>query len=269
MISRKKGKNSGIICSFCREKIFFTLEIKYLFIIMTTPAKELGITGFFRINEGIFPKSEKWLPFTNLEIKYDLDSNIMITTFKGEENENEEIVYTIKDIKHIKYNNEIRAKRGILRGSLIPKPNRIDFEGQWNNEYSNWSFSIDNPENYNTIVAGIRNNLYNQQVQHKSVKRETELENLVNDYKEKGILSPDATVDDYLNYELNKDLKSSDKDTRVAAEYHKERNYGGGKTRKRKSRASRKKRTKYKKRATTKKHKKNKKNKKRPRTRKR
>jgi hypothetical protein len=58
----KKGKNSGIICSFCREKIFFTLEIKYLFIIMTTPAKELGITGDFRID------GEDWVKFTNLSV---------------------------------------------------------------------------------------------------------------------------------------------------------------------------------------------------------
>jgi hypothetical protein len=240
---------------------------------MTTPAKELGITGFFRINEGIFPKSKgifpkskTWLPFTNLEIKYDPDRNIMITTFKGKENEE----ITITDIKNIKYNNEITAKRGILSGSLTPKPNRIDFEGQWDKEYSNWSFSIDNPNNYNTIVVGIGNNLYKQQVQHTSVKRETELKNSLNDYIEKGILLPGATVDEYLQYELYENLISSDPNISAATAYQLHRsNDGGGKTRKRKGRSSRKKRTKHKKRASTKKHKKYKKNKKMPRTRKR
>ena len=243
---------------------------------MTTPAKELGITGFFRINEGIFPKSKgifpkskTWLPFTNLEIKYDPDRNIMITTFKGKENEE----ITITDIKNIKYNNEITAKRGILSGSLTPKPNRIDFEGQWDKEYSNWSFSIDNPNNYNTIVVGIGNNLYKQQVQHTSVKRETELKNSLNDYIEKGILLPGATVDEYLQYELYENLISSDPNISAATAYQLHRsNDGGGKTRKRKRHPStkkHKKRTKHKKRASTKKHKKYKKNKKMPRTRKR
>jgi hypothetical protein len=72
-----------------------------------------------------------------------------------------------------------------------------------------------------------------------------------------------------LNYKLIKDLKSSDEDTRVAAEYQLRMHHGGGKTRKRKGRSSRKKRAKHKKRASTKKHKKYKKNKKMPRTRKR
>ena len=194
---------------------------------MATPANELGITGYFRINKGSFDREHKWLPFTNLKIDIDAIQE-MIITFK-ESVSNKQIASNIENIKNIKYNKEIEAKRSTL-ARLTPKPNRIDIEGIWLNSYSNWSFSIDTLDNYNKVVDKIadikttiekditdkknkQQELVQVAIKEEKLKPGATYNDLLNyyslqEYIEAGKLKPDATVADYVKLKEDEDEKN-------------------------------------------------------------
>ena len=260
---------------------------------MTTPAKELGITGDFRID------GKDWDKFTNLSvavsknrefrnmlfISFNYESNISDTerTYNFVDEITTEKIYSkVIENKNITYNDVIEKNRGYLRGRLTPKSNRIDIIGKdILGSTHKYSFSIDTPENYNKVVddiAGIK-----KQIEQKIDAKKADEQKLVQVAIEQGKLTPGATYDDLVNYnslqeyikagKLKEDSTVDDYFTLKAAEKQEVYNkynrgddapFGGRKTRRRKAHPStkkHKKRTKHKKRASTKKHKKYKKRK--------
>ena len=247
---------------------------------MTTPAKELGITGDFRID------GKDWDKFTNLSVAVAVSKNIefrnmLFISFNDESNisDTEKIYSNVIENKNITYDGVIAKNRGYLRGRLTPKSNRIDIIGKdILGTTHKYSFSIDTPENYNKVVddiAGIK-----KQIEQKIDAKKADEQKLVQVAIEQGKLTPDATYDDLVNYnslqeyiadgKLNEGSTVDDYFTLKKVEKQEEAqkyNFygrGGKKTRKRKGRSStkkHKKNKKHKKRASTKKHKKYKKRK--------
>ena len=206
---------------------------------MTTPAKELGITGDFRIKS---LTGNKWFQFTNLFVYKTADEDKVELSFKDSNGK----IITATIIRIIT-NDDIISQRGLSFSSVTgnARDNRINIYVETQSDP--YSFSISNRSDYDSFVSKLENLL-------ERVKEDAK------DQYDYHVYASNTKDDPKYTFEAWKKNKD-EVNEKLRHDYHNRMYYGGRKTRKRKGRSSTKKHKKNKKRASTKKHKKYKKRK--------